>query len=112
MWLWGSTTVSTSFMSFEGDINTTKKIKKSQIGYTGMHMVLVAILRVRSQSYPVSFALLAIHCKSPSPVVQWTQVSALKTKLLNSWLAEKNCKHEWYKENTKRKRKNVAFSIA
>lgn len=37
MWLWGSTTVSTSFMSFEGDINTTKKKKKSNWLYKYAH---------------------------------------------------------------------------
>lgn len=35
-----------------------------------MHMVLVVIFRVRSQNYPVNFALLAIHCQSSSPGMQ------------------------------------------
>ena len=78
-----------------------------------MHMVLVVIFRVRSQNYPVNFALLAIHCQSSSPGMQWTQVSSFRTKLLLSGVTEDNANIESTKGKKEReKKKKCCFLIA
>lgn len=53
------------------ELEERAKPKKEQEYFSlSMHMVHLVIFRVRSQNYPLNFALLAIHSHSSSPGVQ------------------------------------------